>query len=62
MRIQHIIPTISNIFVDEGHLYFKEKAIQVEGKVVVPAEVLKKFARVYILSATFGGQQGIAEL
>ena len=57
-----MIPVNSSIFVDEGHLYFKEKLIQVEGKAVAPAEALKKFARVYILSATFGGQQGLAEL
>ena len=56
LRLQHQIPPNSTVFVDEGHLYFKEKVIQVEGKAVVPAEVLKKFARVYILSATFGGQ------
>lgn len=55
LRLQHLIPANSNIFVDEGHLYFKEKLVQVEGKAVVPAEVLKKFSRVYILSATFGG-------
>ena len=55
LRLQHTIPTNSNIFVDEGHMYFKEKVIQVESKAVVPAEILKKFARIYILSATFGG-------
>jgi len=57
-----LIPTSANIFVDESHLFLKENARIIENKAILPSEILKRFTRVYMLSATFGGQQGIAEL
>lgn len=57
-----MIPTSANIFVDESHLFLKENARIIENKAILPSEILKRFTRVYMLSATFGGQQGIAEL
>jgi superfamily II DNA or RNA helicase len=57
----HLIPANSTIFVDEVHLFFKEALRIVNNKLVAPTEILKCFNKVIALSATFGGQQGIAE-
>jgi hypothetical protein len=50
-----LIPINANILVDESHLFLKEKARIIDKKIILPSETLKRFARVYMLSATFGG-------
>lgn len=44
------------------HLLIKEPLRIIENKLVSPLTILKRFYRVFGLSATFGGQQGIAQV
>ena len=47
---------------DEIHLFLKEALRIINNQLVVPTESIKRFPKVIALSATFGGQQGIAEV
>ena len=47
---------------DEIHLFLKEALRIVNNQLVVPTESIKRFSKVIALSATFGGQQGVAEV